>query len=88
MIQLAMSPEEFASTRKVITAPGAVASYVDNGLTGAFTTNSIKGGSISVDYVYDGADQLSLTITGKHGTAHFINEDDIKQRIQTMLGEI
>lgn len=83
MIQLAMTPAQFAAAKAVIGSSAEVDFHnVSGPNSGSFATSQV-----AMSYFYNGA-VLSLSVTAKYGMAHLASEDYIKDRLAMLLGKL
>jgi len=87
MIQLAMSPEQFAKARTaILTSPDVLQHAEHSPMDGTFSTSQV-----TIDYSYAPsypAGQMALDVTAKHGLARFASENTIKEYIQELLAKV
>jgi hypothetical protein len=85
MIQLAMTPEQFAKAKMILAAPQTdIRSFSETGpVSGSFATVQV-----GFRYIYDGIGALALSVTAKHGAAMFATEDEIKGRLVALLAKM
>lgn len=86
MIQIPMSPEQFAKARAAIAASSQVLGHVEKGeLNGSFVTKQVS----MAYYFSPAANELHLNITARSGLeARTASEDQIKAKLVALLAQI
>lgn len=84
MIQISLTPEQFAKARAAILTSSKVLQHTEATETdGSFATSQI-----ALDYSY-AAGVLTLDVTAKHGmAARMASEEQIKEHVMDMLGKV
>lgn len=84
MIQIPLTPAQFAAAKAVIESSSEVLSHSESGpASGSFATSQV-----GMSYSYNGADTLTLSVTARHGLAKFASDDMIRQRVVTLLAQV
>jgi hypothetical protein len=82
MIQIAMTPEQYAKARAALCTGSQVRSHIEHGDdAGSFDTPQV-----SMDYNY-AAGTLTLDVTAKRGMAHFASDEQIKEHLLDLLAK-
>lgn len=84
MINLRMSPAQFAAAKAAISKPGGeVTSHSESGdFSGNFSTPQV-----SFSYSYDGT-TLHLLITARRGLAQLASEGTIQNKLEALLARL
>lgn len=84
MIEINLTPEQFAKARAAILASPAVLQHTEHSpMDGSFST-----AQVTIDYSYAASyptGSMVLDVTAKHGLARFASEDEIKKRVEALL---
>jgi hypothetical protein len=84
MIQIPMTPAQFAAAKAAIDGSSEVLSHSASGSQlGSFSTSQV-----GFSYSYNGVDTMTLYVTAKHGLAKFASDDTIKARLLELLGKL
>ena len=84
MIQISMTPAQFAAAKAVIDDSDEVLSHSVSGpQSGSFATSQV-----GFSYSYDGVSLMTLVVTVKHGFAKIASDDEIKAHLVRLLSKL
>jgi hypothetical protein len=88
MIQLPLTPAQFAKLRDGISHATGKGNVVAAFTEDSPTTGSLRTSKVALSYSYDGSAQLNIAIDQKFGMAKLDSDADIGKRIGAMLAKL